>query len=258
MESIASTENAAETQVRVNIESLKALQPQMQDLKNVVTDYISTVQNAILKRRTDYQIKLSQLKTIEAQLSSKIEMNKKSRELLLEELSHEMRNRDQSSIKLEEMKIQQENLEKEKQNFIKQLDEIELQISNKIKQINEQRDVMKNQTTLVNDKLFQFEQLLGLRIKGLAFESIDDLDDEQNDENSETIKFIFNNVDPNNFARSVFFTFDPVSTSIISSEPELSKEIYDQAIKIFIESKEIVFLWKFMRSSLQAKLLTSQ
>lgn len=263
MDATGSFESASETQVRLSIDALKALQPQIQDLQNIVSDYITTVQNAILKRREDYQTKLSQLKSMRNQLDLEIESNKICREKILEKLSKEMQSRDQSSLKYEEMKIRKESLEKEKESFTNQLDEIETQISSKIREINEQRDSVKNQTTLVNDKLYQFEQLLGLRIENPAFHSSRDSGDDDNDDdddsssNSETIRFIFKNVDPNDFKRTVSFTFDPLTTSITASNPELPPEIMSQGAKILIESKEIVYMWKFMRSALQAKLLES-
>lgn len=257
----ASYKSTSEAQVRTSIDALKALRPQMQELENTVSDYITTVQNAILKRRSEYQTKLAELKSMERRLYKEIESNKASREELLEKLSKDMQNRDQSSLKYEEMKIQKENLEKEKESFTNQLDEIEKQISNKLREINVQRDSIKNQTTLVNDKLYQFEQLLGLRIESSAFQSSRD-DDEYGDNTnstsqSETIKFVFKNVDPNDFKRTVSFTFDSVTASITASDPELPSEILSQGAEILLESKEIVYMWKFMRSALQGKLLES-
>ena len=247
----------AESQVRANIEALQALKPQMQDLKQVINSYISFVQDAILKRRTDYQSKLSQLKSHEVQLKAEIEMNKKLREQLLEELSSEMRNRDQSSVKLEEMKIQEENIQRQKTEFSKQLEEIESQISSKIRQINEQRDIMKNQTTLVNDKLYQFEQLLGLRIEhsNMADYSLAEGDPENE---IDTIIFIFKNIDPKDFSREASFTFDPVNVAILISDPPLPEAVFSEAIKLFLDTKEIAYLWKFLRSALQTELVSSK
>lgn len=245
----------AESQVRANIEALQALQPQMQDLKQAVSSYILYVQDAILKRRTEYQSKLSQLKSQETQLKSEIEMNKKLREQLLEELSTEMRNKDQSSIKLEEMKIQEESIQKQKDVFSKQLEEIESQIGSKIRQINEQRELMKNQTTLVNDKLYQFEQLLGLRIEHSNITD-DSAIDGTLDNEIDTIIFIFNNIDPKDFSREASFVFDPVNVTILSSNPQLPAKVYSEAINLFLDTKEIAYLWKYLRSALQSELVS--
>ncbi|KAG0676981.1 hypothetical protein C6P40_005407 [Pichia californica] len=249
-------QNNMETQVRVNLENLQALKPQIQELKQVVGSYIHSVQDSIIKRRTEYQTKLSQLRSTETQLKLEIEMNKKLREQLLEELSSEMRNRDQSSVKYEEMKIQQEDLEKQRGEFNKQLEEIETLIATKIRQINEERDIMKNQTILVNDKLYQFEQLLGLRIE----QSFADDDEIDNDETSEgdMITFIFRNIDPKDFSKEASFVFDPMNVKIISSEPPLPEETFTEAIDIFVKTKEIAYLWKYMRSSFQSLLVSSQ
>ncbi|OUT20004.1 hypothetical protein CAS74_004737, partial [Pichia kudriavzevii] len=65
-----------ELQLRENIHVLQGLQPEMQDLKNTVAEYIENVQNAILKRRADYQRTLSHLKSTETKLKSEIKMNK--------------------------------------------------------------------------------------------------------------------------------------------------------------------------------------
>lgn len=247
--------NFGETQVRANLEALHELKPQMQELKQTVGSYISTVQDAILKRRTDYQSKLTQLRSSENQLKTEIEMNKKLREQLLEELSNEMRNRDQSSVKLDEMKIQQESLEKEKANFTKQLDEIEVQISDKLRQINEQRDIMKNQTTLVNDKLYQFEQLLGLRIE---HSSKLEEDEEGEEEETDMITFIFKNIDPKDFSHEASFILDPVKVHIVHSDPPLPEDVLKQATDMFLETKEISYLWKFMRSAFRETLVSLQ
>lgn len=244
-------QTVTEGQVRKNLESLQALKPQMQQLKQIVESYLLSVQDSILKRRTEYHTKLSQLRSAETQLKLEIEMNKKLREQLLEDLSIEMRNRDQSSVKFEEMKIQQESLEKQKVEFSKKQEELENEISNKIRQINEQRDIMKNQTSLVNDKLYQFEQLLGLRIE----QTIDD-DNDDNDDAIGAIKFIFHNIDPKDFSREASFIFDPVNVKIISSSPVLSEDKYTEAIKVFLETKEISYLWKYMRSAFQTELLS--
>ena len=258
---------ASENQVRANMAALDALKPQMEDLKRLVSNYISTVQDALLKRRTTYQMRLSQLKSVEVKLKSDIEMNKRLREQLLEELSSEMRNKDQSSVKVEEMKIQQENLERQKKDFSRQLEEIESQISEKMRAISEQREVMKNQTFLVNDKLFQFEQLLGMRIEqsrhniqnpAIAENAKDDDDDDDDDDDViDAVTFTFKNVDPNDFSNEVSFIFDPEKVEILSSDPVLPRETYSEAIRIFTTSKEIGYLWKFMRSALRSKLLSS-
>lgn len=256
---------ASEGQVRANIDALNALKPQMEELKREVSKYVSSIQEAILKRRTTYQMKLSQLKSVEVKLKSDIEMNKRLREQLLEELSSEMRNKDQSSVKVEEMKIQQENLERQKKEFGIQLEQIENQITEKIRTINEQRDIMKNQTFLVNEKLFQFEQLLGMKIEqsrvnvhttGNVDDGVDE-DEDDDDDAIDAVTFIFKNVDPSNFSNEVSFVFDPEMVSIVSSTPKLSQDIYEEAIRIFSSSREIGYLWKFMRSALRTELLSS-
>ncbi|GMM44064.1 hypothetical protein DAPK24_006390 [Pichia kluyveri] len=254
--------STAEAQVRNNIQSLKSLKPEMDNLKNSINEYIANVQNTILKNRASYQVKLSQLKSTEMQLKAEIESNKLLREQLYEELSNEMRNKDQSSIKVEEMKIQEENLEKEKLQLTKDLENIEIEIVNKTREINEQKDSLKNQTNLVNDKLYQFEQLLGLRIEPYS-KTENEIENEDNTNQNDTdeigvekIKFIFKNVDPSDFAREVWFVFDPESVSIVSTYPEIPTETCDEIIKNFIHTKEIGLLWKQMRYSLQKKLLS--
>lgn len=253
--------NETEVQIRRNIHAVEGLRPQMEELKRVVLEYIASVQNAMLKRRTEYQLRLSQLRSAEVQLKSEIEMSNTLRSRLLEELSEEMRHRDQSSVKLEEMKIQKAALEKERDQFDKNLAEIELQISSKIKQINAQKDRMKNQTAMVNERLFQFEQLLGLRIEHAYLEQdVGSREDDAGDagDRHEAIVFYFKNVDPHDFAREVSFTFDPATVSVVDSAPLLSREDFSQATKLFLETKEIALLWKFMRSALQTRLLESK
>lgn len=244
-------------QIESSIAALRELQPKMDELKRVANTYLSTVKNAILKKRTDYQVKLSQLRSNEEQLKSEIERNKSARQELLEELAKEMRRRNESSKQVEEMKIQQESIEKEKREFTAKLEEIELQITTKLRQVNEQQEQLRNQTAMVNGKLFQFEQLLGLRIEntGEVAKDISMADDDNHQEPAELIRFIFKNVDPEDFAREVSFVFDPVSVMVVSSEPHLPQEVYDEATSVFVNSKEIVNLWKFMRTSLQSKIL---
>lgn len=251
---------AAAMQVQENIEVLKALAPKMIELQRVANTYLSTVRNSILKRRTEYQVKLSQLKLSEQNLKVEIERNKTARQELLEELAKEMRRRNESSTQVEEMKVQQEAIEKETAEFSEKLEELESQITVKLRQINEQRELLRNQTALVNDRLFQFEQLLGLRIENTGGESmnISTFEHENEEEKMELIKFSFKNVDPEDFTREVSFSFDPCSVSVVSSEPELPKSIYDEATKIFVDSKEIMYLWKFMRASLQSCILESK
>lgn len=246
-----------ELQLRENIHVLQGLQPEMQDLKNTVAEYIENVQNAILKRRADYQRTLSHLKSTETKLKSEIKMNKSLRDQLIQDLSNEMRRRDELSVKYEEMRVQQENLELQELQYSKQLADVENKIAVKLREVNEQRNKAKNQTTLVNDKLFQFEQLLGLSIENCLTENTNS-GDEGEDANTETeqIKFTFRNVDPNDFSREVFFVFDPLKAEIVFSNPELQPEVLKKGTQIFTETKEIGFMWKFMRFSLQEKLVS--
>ncbi|KGK40737.1 hypothetical protein JL09_g71 [Pichia kudriavzevii] len=233
-----------ELQLRENIHVLQGLQPEMQDLKNTVAEYIENVQNAILKRRADYQRTLSHLKSTETKLKSEIKMNKSLRDQLIQDLSNEMRRRDELSVKYEEMRVQQENLELQELQYSKQLADVENKIAVKLREVNEQRNKAKNQTTLVNDKLFQFEQLLGLSIENCLTENTNS-GDEGEDANTETeqIKFTFRNVDPNDFSREVFFVFDPLKAEIVFSNPELQPEVLKKGTQIFTETKEIGFMW---------------
>lgn len=245
-------------QIEENIDVLKNLKPQMTELQEIANNYLSTVRNAILKRRTEHQVKLSQLKSEDQKLKAEIERNKSARQELLEELAKEMRRRNESSTQVEEMKVQQESLERETAEFSKKIQDIETQISSKLRQISEQRDLLRNQTALVNDKLFQFEQLLGLRIVNIEDDDILANGEGVEEEKTESIKFMFKNVDPEDFTREVSFTLDPVAVKIVRSDPELPANVYSEAIETFVNTREIVFLWKHMRASLQKKILESK
>ncbi|TID30092.1 hypothetical protein CANINC_001316 [Pichia inconspicua] len=246
----------SQKQIEENIDLVNTLGPQMIELQEIANDYLSTVRNAILKRRTEHQIKLSQLRSHDQKLKAEIERNKSARQKLLEELAKEMKRRNESSTQVEEMRIQQESLQKETEEFTKKIQDLESQIGLKLRQITEQRDLLRNQTGLVNDKLFQFEHLLGLRIENTGYDTILPIDENLVTEKTDLIKFVFKNVDPEDFTREVSFTLDPVSLKILRSHPELPISVYNEAVQIFVDTKEIVYLWKYMRASLQKEILS--
>lgn len=240
----------AEKQLRESLKSVESLKPNMAHLKSVLGEYVLQLQQSIIRNKTQYEQKLSQLKDSEARLKHEIVSNQQMRETLLEELSHELRNKEQSAVKVNEMKIQQDTLIKQRDDMSAQLQQVEVEIAAKIKEINQQRELMKNQSTLINDKLFQFEQLLGLRIESYPL-----TEETDNPQSFEAIKFVFNNIDPSDFNRQVFFVYDPEQVSIILCEPSLDPEITDHAMSIFTKTKEIGVLWKYMRTQLRNKLL---
>lgn len=243
---------ASDTKVRLQLDSLVLLKAQMDELRNYIHSYIKNVQDLIIKKKTKYEVKLSEFQNVENQLNNEIDKFKNLRENLLKELSVDILSKDESVVKFNEMKIKQDELNNQKQEFVQKLNDLEEELNSKLLEINKQKDIIKNQTDFVNDKLFQFEQLLGLRIENFSPSNLDN----SGSSDIEMIKFVFKNIDPNDFNAEVYFTFDPVKLSIYDSFPELDPSFNDTAVQAFVKSKDITVLWKLMRSELRKAILS--
>lgn len=236
-------ETPAVSQLSTAIDSLDNLIPQLGELKTLVSTFVTNIHESIAVKRAEYDREIGNLQIMETSLLEEIQSSKDSRQQLMDEISKEMADRDSASLNIKEMKLQHDNLITQREEFESQLAEIRTQISTKLSEINEQRHLIKNQSTIISDKLYQYEQLLGLKIEHGGQEGGDSL-----------IKFIFTNVDPDDFSREVWFVLNPEDLKIIETSPKLSEEILEAAMGEFIKSKEIGQLWKTIRHELKSNL----
>lgn len=238
-------ETPAEKQLEASVESLDALVPKLRDLKQLISTFVSNMHESIAVKRAEYEREIANLQLAENKLLEEIKSSQESRQRLMDEFSKEMADRDSASLNIKEMKLQQENLAKQKEDFESQLQQIRSQIGARLEEISEQRRLIQNQSTIISDKLYQYEQLLGLRIEH---------EDDIITATGTSIKFIFTNVDPENFSREVYFVLNPEELKIIETSPVLKPEFLQEAMSQFLKSKEIGHLWKTVRAELKANL----
>lgn len=236
-------ETSAEKQLTTAIDSMDGLVPRLEELKMLVSTFVSNIHESIAAKRAEYDKEIGNLQIMENKLVDEIKNSQDSRQQLMDELSKEMADRDSASLNIKEMQLQHDDLVTQKQEFETKLVEIRTQISTKLSEINEQRHLIKNQSTIISDKLYQYEQLLGLKIEHGGQEGGDSL-----------IKFIFTNVDPEDFSREVWFVLNPEELKIIETSPKLKEERLETAMEEFIKGKEIGQLWKTIRNELKSNL----
>lgn len=236
----------AEQQLSVAIESLDSTIPQLSELKTQVSTFITRVHETIAVKRAEYDREMGNLQLTEAKLMEDIKTSQEARQRLMDEISREMAERDAAALNMKEMKLQHEDLLVQKQEFETQLAEVRAQMDTRLAEISEQRHLIKNQSAIISDKLYQYEQLLGLKIEygGQTAEQGGDT----------LIKFIFTNVDPDDFSRQVYFVLNPEELVIVESDPKLPEETLKTAMNDFVKSKEIGRLWKTVRAHLKANL----
>ncbi|VEU22618.1 DEKNAAC103416 [Brettanomyces naardenensis] len=224
-----------------SIESFESLKPQMDALRLKVQDHLKRIQSTLITKRASYEKALSELGNHERELQAKIKTYEELERQLSEEVNKEVQDRDNSSMKVREMKLQEEELVRQTKKFKSDIKKLDIEIEQKLRKLNEEKGYIANQTSLIDDKAFQYEQLLGLRIETGGEDSL--------------ISFIFKNVDPDDFEREVYFVLDPSEYKTVETSPPLDQEVVGKIMDDFSKHKEIGYLWRDMRRELRRKLL---
>lgn len=108
-----------------------------------------------------------------------------------------------------------------------------------------EREILNKQIALINPELFFWEQTLGLRIEGVQ---------------EDVLRFVFTNIDDNDFDRSFSCTLDlsQHDYKIIKCNPDLGKHILDPIIKNLNKSRKINVFLKQLWKAFKNKASTSQ
>ncbi|QPG73742.1 hypothetical protein FOA43_001055 [Brettanomyces nanus] len=219
-----------------SIEEFEKLKPQMDSLRVKVQEHLKNIQSTLISKRATYEKALAELNNEERELDKKIRDFEKLEQQLRQEISKEIQDRDNSSMKVKEMKVQEEQLIEQTSKFQLDIDKVDEEIEKRLKEVTEERNTLTNQRTIIDDRTFQYEELLGMRI-------------ETGGENNQ-ISFIFNNVDPDDFEREVYFVLDPNQYRIVETSPKLDEAAVTRIMDEFRSHKGISYLWRDMRKEL--------
>ncbi|ODV87749.1 hypothetical protein CANARDRAFT_20479 [[Candida] arabinofermentans NRRL YB-2248] len=234
-----------------SLEKFEDLKPQLETLKSKLDQYLSTVEQNLINKKSKFEKELLDIYHQEKDLNNQLIQQKQIQEQLSVELNKDSENFNSSSLKLKELNLKQDEFLKEKSKIEFEIDKINKKIQSDMNSINSEKNFINNQSQLINEKTYQFENLLGLSIS-----SVDLNGGEDDDEYYNGISFTFKNIDPDDFNKTVSFIFDPTNYKIISSNPKLDDDIINRIIDNFKNHKEIGYLWKDMRYELKNKLLS--
>lgn len=224
------------------IARFEQLQPGMDSMRQAVADHVKEIQKLVIRKRAGFEKELSELNSQESELKMKIEELEDLQKQMSGQMSKEIQERDSTSIKVKEMRIQQEHVEEQIEKFKKDIEGLDEQIGKKMRQLNDEKNMTANEKSTIEDRTFQYERLLGMRIETGGKDNL--------------LSFIFCNVDPDDFEREVYFVLDPATYSIVQTSPELEENRIKEIMDEFSKSKEIMYLWRDMRKALKEKLLS--
>ncbi|GMM32570.1 hypothetical protein DAMA08_053150 [Martiniozyma asiatica (nom. inval.)] len=247
--------------MKSKLDNFSKLKPQMDRFNNTLVEFLSKAKSELHKRAVENEREIKQLKKEESEILADIEHLQDIKNALMGELASEMSERDSNSLKLKEMKAQQFEFERQLQVVKTSLVEIGDKIGQKVSEIERSKEMISNQNGVIMDRLYQFERLLGLRIEQAknVYEEEEEEEEDEEEEQIQTkpslIKFIFYNVDPDDYEKEVWFVLNATDLVITSSEPPLSSATIEPIVDEFVRDKEVGYLWKKMRLALKSALL---
>ncbi|GMF39049.1 hypothetical protein B5S28_g1430 [[Candida] boidinii] len=229
------------TGLSASLEQFEKLKNEMTSFQQIFNSHLTALQNELTSRKIQFDKTLSELKDHERDLKTTIRKNQELEKRLISLKNDEIDKYDESKVKIEELRNQQDDLLKQKIKFESQINQIENQITKSNKELQERKNFIQDQSSINDMNIYLYEKNLGLKIL-----SID----------NEAIRFVFNNIDPDDYLREVWFELDAANWNIISTKPALDPEITKKILNDYFKHKEIGYFWRNMRSELKKKLLS--
>ncbi|KAG7764570.1 hypothetical protein KL946_003250 [Ogataea haglerorum] len=222
-----------------SLQSYEQLKEKMQMLKTRLSEYLEFVQADLLAKKRNYETSMIHLQEKERDLNTKLRTYEGLHNELLEELNRLISDRDASMSRVQQLKIQEEKLLREKKEHENKIQAINDELEDSMKAISERETFITKQSDLIEDKAFQLEQLLGLRMENAGRDN--------------QILFVFRNVDSRDYSREVSFVFDPEKYSIVETDPVLDPGTVKSVMDDFLRHQEIGYLWRDMRREFKRK-----
>ncbi|KAH3670483.1 hypothetical protein OGAPHI_000998 [Ogataea philodendri] len=222
-----------------SLANYEQLKDKMQTLKLRLAEYLQKVQADLLVKKREYETSMLHLQEKERDLNAKLRTYEGLHNELLEELNKLLSDRDASSSRVQQLRIEEEKLVREKAEHEHKIKVINDELEESMKAISARETFITKQSDLIEDKAFQLEQLLGLRMENAGTEN--------------HILFVFKNVDSRDYSREVSFVFDPEKYAIIETDPVLDPDTVKKVMDAFMDHQEIGYLWRDMRKELKRR-----
>ncbi|KAG7878971.1 hypothetical protein KL905_003634 [Ogataea polymorpha] len=222
-----------------SLQGYEQLKEKMQMLKTRLSEYLESVQADLLAKKRNYETSMIHLQEKERDLNTKLRTYESLHNELLEELNRLISDRDASMSRVQQLKIEEEKLLREKKEHENKIQVINDELEESMKAISERETFITKQSDLIEDKAFQLEQLLGLRMENAGVDN--------------HILFVFRNVDSRDYSREVSFVFDPENYSIVETDPVLDPDTVKNVMDNFLRHQEIGYLWRDMRREFKRK-----
>lgn len=230
-----------DNQLRDSLVQLSALLPELTAVSESVSRERKRIEQILEEKRANYENEKSRLAEQENRLNAQIAAGKQEESQLEAQMAKQVQDRDGSIMRVREMKLQEQELDSQIAKYKQEIGTLERSIEAKLKQLNDEKTFLLNQNSIIDDRAYEYEQLLGLRI--------------ETGSKGHELSFVFRNVDPDNFQREVYFVLDPDTYQVVKTSPQLPEEVVDAIVNKFTKRKEIGVLWREMRKELRQALL---
>ncbi|CUM68505.1 uncharacterized protein PRCAT00006231001 [Priceomyces carsonii] len=208
------------------------LQEQMQDFSSRVEQYLSQKRGSLIEHKQNHYIKLNELRSQEQKLQAEINENKTKEENLKLTIKQSLESLQLQQIKVDELKHKQSELLDHKNHLDKDIEQLRKEMLEIESDLAKSEDNLARQLKRDYPELVKFEVYLGLRIEVI------DID---------IIKFVFTNIDSNDFERQFWFELHIKEDTfqIKNPNPSLQPETVSSLESEFKKHKEFV---KFLKS----------
>lgn len=165
------------------IQEFNLLKNDLESFSNAFKAMVTNKKHQIIDDKTNFNIKLNDLKSEQVKLSSQINQMKNQKIQVLEQIEQNFNNLDTRKSQIDQLRIEEQNLIEKKAKLDAELNDINNQINQLNDKIQNLVENLDNQVVQDDIEIVKYEKYLGLNIEVL---------------HEKKIRFKFHNLDPNN------------------------------------------------------------
>ncbi|KAK6204787.1 chromosome segregation protein Spc25-domain-containing protein [Scheffersomyces amazonensis] len=216
-----------------SFEEYDSLQLRMNEFVTEVEAKLTEKRANLITNKQNHYIKLNDLKSQEIKLQSDINALLAKQDKTKIQLNDALNNLQTQRLKIDELIKHQDILINNKNQLSNEIADLNQEISSTNDELNKSERNLSYQTTQNLQELIKYEIYLGIKIQVVKID---------------LIKFIFSNIDSNNYARefAIELIINDDNYKIGKVEPDLGHDIVGLLEKEFNEHKELV---KFLKTS---------